>query len=162
MRAKDLQTPMPIVRRETTAITAASLIAENGLIGLVIADKAGVPVAIVSAIDVLRLMLPGYVLDDLSLARVFDEAGTEELWGELHGRRIGDLIDDDGVSVHKILTVQAEATVIEIAALMVDAHTQIALITGLASDEPAFVTLPAVMNSILGFCRVVGEGAGSA
>jgi CBS domain-containing protein len=83
MRADDMQVSLPVVRRETTAVEAGRLIADSGLVGLVVANRQGVPAAIISAVDVLRLMVPGYLLDDVSLAGVFDEAGSGELWEHL-------------------------------------------------------------------------------
>ena len=47
---------LPVARCETTAVEAGRVIADSGLVGLVVANKLGVPTAIVSAVDVLRLM----------------------------------------------------------------------------------------------------------
>ncbi|MGY2744443.1 hypothetical protein [Arthrobacter sp. UYCu723] len=149
MRAADLQVALPVVRRETNAVEAGRLIADSGLVGLVIANKLGVPTAIVSAVDVLRLMVPGYLLDDVSLAAVFDEAGAAELWEHLAERTVGEMLDDEGVAVRKILTIESDATLVEIAARMVDARTQIALVRDSPPDTPMFVTLPAVIKAVL-------------
>jgi CBS domain-containing protein len=149
MRAVDLQVALPVVRRETTAVEAGRLIAEGGLVGLVIANDAGTPAAILSAVDVLQLMIPDYVLDDPSLAGVFDEEGARELWELLDKRTIAELIDDEGVAVRKILTADPEDTLIEVAARMVDARTQIARVKGAPDAAPMFVTLPSVMGAIL-------------
>lgn len=148
MLASDLQVPLPLVRRHTTALDAARVIARDHLAGLVVADDNGRPVAVVSSADVLGLMVPGYVLDDLSLAGVLDESGADEMWTRIAERTIGELLDDGGVSVREILRVDADANLVEMAALMVDAHAQIAVVRG-TSDEPRFVTLPAVMDAIL-------------
>ncbi len=51
------------------------MIARERLSAIVVADEDGTPVAVVSSADVLGLMVPGYVLDDISLAGVLDEAG---------------------------------------------------------------------------------------
>lgn len=153
MRAIDLKTELPLVRRETTAVEAARLIAEGGRIGLVVAEDAGAPVAVISATDVMRLMLPGYILEDLSLANVFDEEGVKDLWGEIDGRTIGELLDDDDVPVREILAIDADSTLVEIAARMADAHAQIARVTGLADDRPFFLTLPVVMEAMLDACE---------
>jgi len=153
MRATDLKTELPLVRRETAAVDAARLIAEGGRIGLVVADDAGSPVAIISATDVMRLMLPGYILEDLSLANVFDEEGANDLWAEIDSRTIGELLDDEEVPVREILAIDADATLVEIAARMADAHAQIARVTGLADDSAFFLTLPVVMEAILSYCQ---------
>ncbi|MBT2547287.1 hypothetical protein [Arthrobacter sp. ISL-65] len=160
MRAADLQVPLPVVRRETTAVEAGRLIADSGLVGLVVANRLGVPTAIVSAVDVLRLMVPGYLLDDVSLAAVFDEAGAGELWEHLADRTVGDLLDDQGVAVRKILTIDADATLVEMAARMVDARTQIALVRDSPRDAPTFVTLPSVINAVLASAGGPEPGSG--
>lgn len=151
MRARDLQTPLPIVDRTTMALDAARLIARDGLPALVVADEAGKPAAVISAVDVLGLLVPGYVLDDMSLAGVFDEKGSEELWAPGGKRVLGELLDDVGVRVRNILVVDAEATIVEVAARMAEAHAQLALVKSSATGEPGFVQLPAVMDAILRF-----------
>jgi CBS domain-containing protein len=160
VRAVDLKVSLPVVRRETTAAEAGRLIADSGLVGLVIADRRGVPTAIVSAVDVLRLMLPGYLLDDVSLAAVFDEAAATELWDHISERTVGEMLDDEGVAVRKILSIESDATLVEIAARMVDARTQIALLQDSPPDAPMFVTLPAVISAVLATAGGTGTGAG--
>jgi CBS domain-containing protein len=148
MRASDLQVTLPLVRRETTALEAARLIARERLAALVVADDAGVPVAVVSSADVLGLMVPGYVLDDMSLAGVLDEAGADEMWTRIGERTIGDLLDDDSVNVREITQIDADANLVEVAAMMVDTHSQIAVV-GRPTPEACFVTLPTVMDAIV-------------
>ena len=148
MLASDLQVSLPLVQRNTTAIEAARLIARDRLAALVVANDGGTPVAVLSSADVLGLMVPGYVLDDMSLAGVLDEEGANEMWGRADQRTIGELLDDDGVSVRDILRIDADANLVEVAAIMVDAHAQIAAIKG-SANEPRFITLPAVMDAIL-------------
>src|SRR4051812_6813484 len=102
MRAADLQIPLPLVDRNTTLFDAARLIADDRLGGLVVVDDAGRPSSVVAAVDVLRLMLPPYLLDDLSLAQVFDERGAEEVWSAVRTRTIGELLDDEGIEVYAL------------------------------------------------------------
>lgn len=148
MLASDLQVALPLVYRSTNAVDAAKLIAENHLPALVVADARGAAVAIVSSADVMRLMVPSYVLDDMSLAGVIDEQGAEEMWAKIAERTIGELLDDTRVPVRDILRVGADDTLMELAAKMVDARTQVAVVNG-PKDEPHFVTLPIVMDAIL-------------
>jgi CBS domain-containing protein len=149
--ASDIQTEIHLVQRTTSALVAARLIAKKKLSALVVADEAGAPVGIVSSADVLRLMLPGYVMDDVALASVFDEKGAEEVWAAASTHTIGELLDNHAVNVRDMLHVPHDATLIEVAAKLVDEHAQIAVVDG-ASDVPRFVTLPAVMDAILTFC----------
>ncbi len=157
MHASDLQDRFPVVGRDTNAVEAARLIAADHRAGLVIADKKGTPVAVVSAVDVLGLLVPAYVRDDMALAGVLDEKAAEEVWDRASVRTIGDLLDDDDVRIYDLLTVDADATVLEIAAQMAEARAQIAMIAGVAGDEPWFVTLPVVMDAILTFCTPLGD-----
>jgi CBS domain-containing protein len=149
MHASDLQVSLPLVDRHTSGLDAARLIAAEHLAGLVITDETGVPVAIVSAVDVLGLLVPGYVLDDISLAGVFDERGADEVWSQVRERTIGELLDDDGVRVHDLLEVDADANLVELAAQMAEAHAQVALVKKRDGREPRFVTLPSVIEAIL-------------
>lgn len=161
MRASDLQVPTPTVTRGTTAREAGRLIAGASRIGLVIANDAGVPEATVSATDVLRLMLPGYVLDDFSLAHVLGEADSEEVWEHLEQRTIGELVDDDGVPLHELVVVNADDTVLEIAAALVEAKSQLALVGPLAAGTAAVISLPDVMTAIVEADRRRASGDGA-
>ena len=159
MRATDLQIPLPLVHRDTTLYDAARLIADDRLGGLVVVDQAGHPESVVAAVDVLRLMLPPYLLDDLSLAGVFDEPGAEEVWGPVRTRTIGAVLDDEGVEVYGLHKVDGDATLVEIAAEMASARVRIALVRGTENTEPRFVTLSAVMDAILRFATASGKAA---
>lgn len=157
MRASDIQTRLRPITRSTTALEAARLVAADRLAALVIADDGGIPVAVVSAVDVLGLLVPGYIMDDLSLSTVFDEAGAEEVWSRAGVQTIAELLDDSGVRKHELLLVDADATLVEVAAQMADEHAQIALVRGTAND-PRFVLLPDVMDAIVTFA---GQAPGS-
>jgi CBS domain-containing protein len=149
VRASDLTISLPLVDRASKASDAVRIIAEQDLIGLVVADASGVPKAVVSAIDVARLMLPRYIRDDLSLANVVGESGVRDLWGELADRTIGDVLDDDEVQARAILTVEPDATLVEVAARLVDARTQVCRVVGDDGVDHGFVTLPHLLDAIV-------------
>lgn len=161
VRAHDLQTTLPTVRRTTPVTDAAHLIASGDNAAIVITDRDGAPLAIAAAVDVLRLMLPTYVLDDLSLAGMIDEIGGAERWAAIDNKTIGDLVDDDGVTVRSILTVDADATVMEVAARMLDAHHPVAYVAGTPADKPGFVTLGAVIEAFLQSRPAADHGRGT-
>ena len=158
MRATDLQVPLPLVDRETTLLDAARLIADDRLGGLVVVDEKGRPASVVAAVDVLRMMLPPYLIEDLSLAGVFDERGAEDVWGPVGSRTIGALLDDDGVEVYGLHTIDGDATLVEVAAEMAAARVRIALIRLPEGSEPRFITLSGVMDAILRLAQGEGEG----
>lgn len=147
MRASDIQVALPLIDRRTNAVAAARLIAQNHLAALVVADDSATPIGVVSSADVLGLLVPNYVLQDMSLAGVLDEAGAEEVWANARNRTIGELLDDDGVKVRAPMHLDADDTLIEVAARMVDGHAQIAVVDG--PDGLRFVTLHAVMDAIM-------------
>ncbi len=149
MRVLDLAISLPLVDRSSSASDAVRLIADNDLIGLVVADEHGVPRAVVSAIDIARLMLPRYIRDDLSLANVVGDSGVLDLWDEIDGRTIGDVLDDDEVKARAILTLEPDATLVEAAARMVDARTQVARVVDDRGSEHGFVTLPRILDAFV-------------
>ena len=76
MHASQLAEMIPTVTRSTTALRAAQVIAEHQLAGLIVADEAGMPVAVVPGSQVLKLVVPRYVREGPSLAHVYDERGA--------------------------------------------------------------------------------------
>lgn len=159
MHASDIQTELPIVDRTTPALEAAKLIASARVGGLIVADLEGHPVGVVWAVDILGHLLPNYLRDDMSLAAVIDEKGAEEMWSATAKLTLGELFDDDGVRIPKLLEVDADATIVEVAAQMADARTQVALVRGPAGSPPRFVTLPSVMDAIATFVAASGADA---
>jgi CBS domain containing-hemolysin-like protein len=152
MHASDLVTRIELVDRTTNALAAAQLVARDGHSTIIIADKDGKPVAVISALDVLALLIPHYLRDDMALAGVFDENGAEEIWTHAKDRTVGELLDDDKVNVYDILRVDADASIVEVAARMANERAQVALVTDENATEPGFVRLPTVMDAIIRFC----------
>lgn len=149
MHAADIATTLAVVDRTTPALDAVRLIADRDLVGLVIAEADGHPSAVVSSVDVVRYMLPGYLLDDLSLTNTVGDVGLEDLRQGLQDRTIGDLVDSAAVAVRSVLVVPADAGPVEIAARMVDARTQVALVEDPSRTEPVFVTLPGLLDAVV-------------
>jgi CBS domain-containing protein len=92
------------------------------------------------------------MLADLSLAGVLDEAGSDEMWAGINERTIGDMIDDADVTVREITCVDPDANLVALAATMVDAHVEIAVV-GEPAPDAQFVTLPSVMDAIVAAFR---------
>ncbi len=149
MRVSELAISLPVVDRETSAVSAAQIIARDSRASIVVANAKGHPIAVISAVDVLRVLLPSYVTDDVSLAGVFDEKGADEIWRGVPDHTIGDLVDDHESRVFDILEVEPDATLLEVAARMADERAVIALVKGKPDDALKFVTLPAVLDAVL-------------
>lgn len=115
----------------------------SGLPGLVV--EASGSFLVVPMSQVLRVVLPRYVLDDPALGRVWDEGSADALASRLTGRHVGDLIaaldvNDDGPS-HAI---DADATVVEIAAVMAAAQVPLVAVV----DRGVFVGVVTVSRLI--------------
>jgi CBS domain-containing protein len=120
MRASDLVERIPLVTKDTDAVEAARALAEHRLTGLVVADDGGLPVAVLAGTEVLRLVVPEYVLTNPALAHVYDEAGSDELVARLRERTVGQLLERRPDAARPLPVVNHDDTLIEIAALMCD------------------------------------------
>jgi CBS domain-containing protein len=132
-----------------SALAAAQIIARDSRASIVVADARGKPEAVISAVDVLRALVPRYVLGDVSLAAVFDEKGADEVWDEVPIQTIGELIDDEESRVSSILEVEPDATLLDVAAQMAQERALVAVVKGPKSDPSKFVTLPALLDAVL-------------
>ncbi len=113
MDARALAEPATTVHPSDDLGAALRTLAVSGLPGLVV--QTGGTFVVVPTSQVLRGVLPRYVLDDPALGRVWDEDSADGLATRLAGKRVDDLIAalDDASHV-----VDADATVVEIAAVM--------------------------------------------
>ena len=114
MHAENMAEEYPVLTMESDAVEAARLLAEHRLPGLVVTDK-GRPRSILPASQVVRFLVPGYVQDDPSLARVLDESMADQVANTLGGKSVGDLITDEAP---ELAVVNADDTIIEVAAIM--------------------------------------------
>lgn len=124
MRAGELAEPFPTVSLSTQALQAARMIGEARLPGLIVCENDGAPHTVLGGSQVLRFMIPQYIQDDPALARVYDDVSSERLLGKLSDRRVSDLLpkrqDRDDLPV-----VDADATTVEIAAVMARLHSPV-------------------------------------
>ncbi len=148
MRASDLVEQIPTVTASTGALEAAELIARYRLSGLIVADEQGTPVAVVPGSQVLKLVVPRYVREDPSLAHAYDEAGAEELCAKLSRHTIGELLDDDDVHRHDVPSVLPQDTLVEIATVMIEAHSPLVVVRDKAGKYYGAVTFSRAMAAI--------------
>jgi hypothetical protein len=128
--ASDLQVSLPTLNRRTPAVVAARLFARGSHEALVVSDDDGAPAAVISAPDVLGILV----------ASEPAEEGADTT--------IGDLLDDSGTRVAPIVRVDADASLLEIAACMADARTPIAVVDG-DPRAPRFIPLALVLDAVL-------------
>jgi CBS domain-containing protein len=105
----------PLVTLDTSALEAAKLLASHRLPGLVVTDAQGRPYAVLPASQVVRFLVPSYVQDDPSLARVLSESMADHAADKLGSRRVSDVLPRER---RELCVVNHDDTVIEVAAMM--------------------------------------------
>jgi len=114
MHAEDMAEDYPVVAVDSDALEAAQLLAEHRMPGLVVTEQ-DKPRSILPASQVVRFLVPGYVQDDPTLARVLGESMADHAADALDGKTVGDLIPSKGP---ELAVVNAEDTIVEVAAIM--------------------------------------------
>ena len=115
MQAHQLASPYPTVRMDTPAAEAVRVLTEHSRPGLIVVDDDEHPLAILPGSQVLRMLIPRYVQDDPTLARVLDEDFADKMYEALADKTVRDLMPRDKVPLP---VVAPDDTMLEIAAIM--------------------------------------------
>jgi CBS domain-containing protein len=115
VNAEQMAEACPVVDLDFNALEAARLLAEKRLPALVVVERDGAPHAILPASQVVRFLVPGYVQDDPTLARVMNESMADHAGDKLGGKRVRDLLPKDR---RELPVVNHDDTIIEVAAIM--------------------------------------------
>ncbi|MBC9718348.1 CBS domain-containing protein [Streptomyces sp. TRM66268-LWL] len=115
MRARDLAVDYESVGVDDDALQAARLMAEHKLPGLLVLGPGSEPKAILPASQLVKVLVPGYVLEDPTLAAVVDEKHADRLCQALRGRTVGDCLPKDAPPPP---VAAPDDTALEVAALM--------------------------------------------
>jgi len=105
----------PVVNLDGDARQAVELLASHRLPGLIVTQSDGSPCCVLPASQVVRFLVPSYVQDDPSLARVIDESLADRVADKLTGLTVRQLLPDDP---REIPVVNHDDTILEIAAIM--------------------------------------------
>jgi hypothetical protein len=105
----------PVVGLDTDAREAVELLAGRRLPGLIVADETGCPCTVLPASQVVRFLVPTYVQDDPSLARVIDESLADQVADKLAGVTVRKLLPPEPA---ELPVVNHDDTILEIAAIM--------------------------------------------
>ncbi|WP_019065126.1 CBS domain-containing protein [Streptomyces prunicolor] len=92
MRARDLAVEYETVGLDSDALDAARLMAEQRLPALLVLDERGAPQAILPASQMVKILVPAYVVEDPTLAAVVDERHADRLCEALAGRKVRDCL----------------------------------------------------------------------
>ena len=127
MRAEQIAEAFPEVTLDSNALEAVRLLATRRLPGLVVADTAGTPVTILPASQVVRLLVPPYVLDDPSLAGVLSESMADRIADKLGGKTVKEVLPKPPP---EMTTVKADDTIVEVAAAMARNRSPLVAVMG--------------------------------
>ncbi|WP_327698951.1 CBS domain-containing protein [Streptomyces sp. NBC_00459] len=126
MRARDLAVEYETVSVDSDAMDAARLMAEHNLPALLVLDERGEPRAILPASQMIKMLVPAYVVEDPTLAAVVDEKHADRLCQALAGRRVGDCLPHEATPPP---TADPDHTALEVAALMARVRSPLVAVT---------------------------------
>ncbi|MFE6281085.1 CBS domain-containing protein [Streptomyces sp. NPDC057877] len=132
MRARELAVDYETVDVHSDALEAARLMAEHSLPGLLVLDERGAPKAILPAAEMVKMLVPGYVVEDPALAAVVDEAHADLLCRALVGRRVGDCLSRTAAPPP---IADPDDTALEVAALMARVHSPVVAVAMRTKDH---------------------------
>jgi CBS domain-containing protein len=115
VRAEQIAEEFPVVALGSNALDAVRLLATRRLPGLVVTDAAGMPVTILPASQVVRLLVPPYVQEDPSLAGVLSESMADRVSDKLGGKTVEAVLPKPPPDM---ATVKSDDTIVEVAAIM--------------------------------------------
>jgi CBS domain len=116
-RARDLAVTYPSLPTDAPAAAVARALAEEP-VDAVFVERHGQLQGVVSDLGLLLRLLPGYILEDPTLAQVLEEDAAGLLWQRLDGHTAADLLPVQGAEVAQV---DGDATLVEVAAAMVRA-----------------------------------------
>jgi CBS domain-containing protein len=116
----------PVVGIDSNALEAVELLASRRMPGLIVADGRGRPYAVLPASQVVRFLVPSYVQDDPSLARVIDESFADRVADKLSGSTVRKMLPSE---LPELPVVNHDDTVLEIAAIMARLRCPLVVVT---------------------------------
>ncbi|MFE3323956.1 CBS domain-containing protein [Streptomyces sp. NPDC059176] len=150
MRARDLAVEYESVSVGSDALEAARLMAGHKLPGLLVLDERGEPKAILPASQMVRALVPEYVIEDPTLAAVVDEKHADLLCQALTGRTVGDCLP--GTTSPPPLA-EPDDTALEVAALMARVRSPLVAVAERTEDGTRLlgvITAAHLLNELFG------------
>ncbi|MER7243358.1 CBS domain-containing protein [Kribbella sp. NPDC000426] len=145
MRAGDIAVGLPTVTVLDPVAKAVQLMAVGRMPGMVVVDDLGRPLAVLPGSQVLRLSIPAAFQEDPMLVRTVDEPSADAFWRELGGLTVGDCLPRP---VARPVTVTADATLLEIAAVMARGRSPLAAVVGSDGMLTGVITLDRLLTSL--------------
>ncbi|GGN29768.1 histidine kinase [Lentzea pudingi] len=145
MQARDIAVNVPTVTVDDPVAKAVRVMAVSRLPGLIVVDAHARPWTVLPGTQVLRLAVPGSYQDDPALARTIDEAHADRFWLELADRTVGDCSPRQPT---KPVSVRADATLLEVAALMARQHSPLVAVVDDNGVLLGAITLERLITSL--------------
>lgn len=145
MRAQDLVGQVPRVEMGLPVVDAARTLADHCLPGLIVVDDNGRPVAVLSGVDVLRLVVPAYIQYSPVIAQAIDEAHADMFPEEVSHRTVGQCLPYQRLEPP---VVDADATAVEIAALMVTTNCPLVAVVDQSESLLGVITLDSLLKRL--------------
>jgi CBS domain-containing protein len=149
VKARALARPYPTVHGKRGAVDAARLLMEEQRPGLIVVDDHDHPVAVLPGSQVLRLVIPGYIRDDPTLAAVVDDDFIDHMCDALEGRTVAELLPKER---SPLPVVGPDESVLEVAALMAAERSPIVAVVEGPGTKGALlgaITVPMVLAELL-------------
>ncbi|GAB3439823.1 CBS domain-containing protein [Actinophytocola sediminis] len=148
MQASDIAAHVPTVTMSDPVTKAVRVMAVSRLPGLIVVDEFSRPKMVLPGTQVLRLAVPQAYQNDPALVRAIDEDHADRFWVELGDRTVADCVP---VAVSKPVTVRAEATLLEVAALMARQHSPLIAVVHPNGALIGAITLERLITSLAVF-----------
>lgn len=148
MRASDIAITVPTVTVDDPVTQAIRVMAVSRMPGLIVVDEWSRPKMVLPGTQVLRLAVPGSYQEDPALVRAVDEEHADRFWLELGNLTVRDCAPSRPV---KPVTVRADATLLEISALMARQHSPLVAVVDDGGVLIGAVTLERLITSLAVF-----------
>jgi len=145
MQARDIAVNVPTITVRDSVAKAVQVLALGRLPGLIVIDESGKPLTVLPGSQVLRLAVPAAYLAEPALARTIDEGYADTFWVELRQVTVGDTLP---LRVAKPTTVRGDANLLEVAALMANAHMPIVAVVDERGGLVGAITLAVLLTTL--------------
>lgn len=139
MKARNLASPQKVLRDDAPAAEAAAVLSRHDIRALLVVDSSGGFVGVLSDSELLRALLPPFLSESQTLARVLEEAASEALFRRIEDLTVRDLMPDERDAAP---IVSGEDTLVEVADAMVRSRASLVgvlddgrLIGGISIDD---------------------------
>ena len=145
MRASEIAVRVPTVTLSDPVSRAVRVMTQEHLPGLIVVDQNGNPKFVIPGTQVLRMAVLDSYQDDPALVRTIDEAHADLFWQEPGNRAVGDCLPSKPA---KAVTVRPEATLLELATLMLRQRSPLVAVVDAEGVLTGAITLNRLLSSL--------------